>query len=139
MNSDLRTAASQLAKKILTLDGIEKDAKAKKDKLKSELNVICDSCVEEFKDNLLEFPEVEAAIKISLNPPSVIDTRNDRALTPEQRQEIAMTLDDRYCKVDFNVKEIIASLDSDSDLKNVLEENHVTIRQASRYDVKKMK
>lgn len=139
MNSELQKELSQLAYKFLALDKIEKDAKTKKEKLKNDINIICDSSINHFVDGQFELPEAGAVIKIAMNPPKVLDSRTDKGMDPAERQKIAMILADQYCTVDINVKEILLSIESDKKLRLQLEENHVAIQQYSRYDIKKIK
>jgi hypothetical protein len=132
--------ASKLAFQILSLDKIEKDAKAEKEKLKEDLTALCNSVYDdEFQNGSWELPEADAVVKLALNPHKVIDTRSGKALDPKTRQDIAMHVADKYCVVDLNVREIQASLEHDKQLKKVLQNNHLQVVQETRYDVKKLK
>lgn len=130
--------AEVLAFQYLSLDKIEKEAKEKKEAIKNEITALCNSVyTDNFINDKWELPAANAVIKLAFNPHKVVDTRTNKALTPVQRQEIAITLDDKYCTIDLNVKEIQASTELDKVLKNVLKIANVAIVQETRYDVKK--
>lgn len=140
MEQNATVLAQDLAKKILEYDALEKEAKEQKEKLKNELSSICNSVYPEyFIENKWELPEVGASINLALNPMKVIDSRTGEGLKPEQRQAIAVMLEDKYCTVDMNVKEIQLSMEIDKALKTVLKNNHASIIQETRWDVKKLK
>ena len=141
MNSNQKSArelAEELAGQFLELDRIEKEAKQKKDALKEEITALSNSVfADEFIDNKWELDN--ATIALAFNPHKVVDVRTDKALTPQERQAFAVTLQDKYCTVDLNVKEIQASAEHDKALKNALKIANIAIVQETRYDVKRAK
>ena len=113
--------AEQITFKYLALDRIEKEAKEKKEALKEELTALCNAVYQEkFIKDKWELPASNAVIKLALNPHKVVDSRTNNPLTPSERQAIAITLDDNYCTIDLNVKEIQASVEHDKSLKNAM-------------------
>lgn len=130
--------AEELAGKILEFDRQEKEAKEAKEALKSDLTNLCNSVYSEYfvKDS---WELSNALIKVAFNPHKCVDSRTDKPLTPQERQAFAVTLEDKYCTVDLNVKEIQASAQHDKLLKNALKAANIEIVQDTRYDVKRLK
>jgi hypothetical protein len=129
--------ANELAFKILKLDKMEKDAKAEKDGLKAELTVICDGWFHEVAvDGVWMLEAAGAKVKTALNPPKCVDLKTDKALTKEERGDLAVKIGNEYCVVDIDYKGVQKKFDTDKNLKRVFTAAGVEIRQDVRYDVK---
>lgn len=130
-----------LAKAILEQAQKEAEAKKEKDKLKEELSTICDQNFGGFfdKDGKWELTEEGIKIQTALNPPKGIFAESGEPLKPEDRQKIALSLDNKYVTLDVDFKTIQNKLEFDKNLKKALDAAGVTIKQEVRYDVKKLK
>jgi hypothetical protein len=140
ITKEQREKAAKLAFEILSLNKVEADAKKRKNERKEELAELCKSVHGiAFINNEWELPEADAVIKVALNPHKVFDSITGKPLDPKRREEIAITLADKYCTVDLDVIAIQKHLELDKGLKSSLVAANAKIAQETSYQVKHLK
>lgn len=130
-----REVAEELAGQFLEQERIEKEAKEKKEAIKDEITILSNkNFAVEFINN--KWTLSNATIALKFNPHKVIDVRTDKALTAKERQAFAVNLQDKYCTIDLDVKEIQKSYELDKALKRALKIANISIVQETSYDIK---
>ncbi|RIV21355.1 hypothetical protein DYU11_18285 [Fibrisoma montanum] len=118
---------SEIALKEAELEKLNKELKAEFDRMAGQ---------NKFVNGRLELPGL-AKVSVKLNPPKLIWANDAENLTPEDREGVALLLDDRFTKVDVNVPEIMKAIDrGDNKLSALLTEKGIKVVQGSRYEVK---
>ncbi len=111
-----------------------KDLKAKESRLQEVVDDYSDQHISEFTDGQLVLEN--GILKIQQNPPKLVHTGSEKALTTAERELLAEELGKDYVQTKPNLTKMIARLNGDKLLKKLLQAKGFLIVQSSKYVAK---
>lgn len=111
-----------------------KNTKAKEADLVQEICNYADEHISDFIENQL--PLENGVIKIKANPPKLVHQGSEKALTTVQRVEFAENLPKDYVELKPNLTKMIARVNGDKGLKQLLQSKKIEVIQSNKFDIK---
>ena len=109
------TAVEKVLKELFEVRGEVKNLKIRESELQEKVDGFADEQISEFVDGQLALKN--GVIKIQSNPPKLVHESSEKAVSTDERKELADVLGKDYIDVKPNLLKMVARLNGDNILK----------------------
>ena len=128
------TNIEKSVKELFVLRSQIKDLKAKEAELQEIVDKYADKHISEFIDGQLALKN--GILKIQQNPPKLVHQGSEKSLNVNERTDLADELSEEYIQTKPNLTKMVARLNGDKLLKQLLQAKGVLILQSNKYVAK---